>query len=104
MSSTTPSPLKAMTDQKHEAFSQRGEAIYETKLRSVLEQNHRNEYVAIHVDSEDYALGKSSGDAMRAIRQRRPDGHLVILHIGPEPEWGVASRLLASQMTAGQQK
>lgn len=93
-----------MTDQEHEAFSQRGAALYDRKLKPLLEPAHNNGYVAIHVETEDYALGKSSGDAMRAMRQKRPEGHLVILHIGPEPEWGLVARLLAGQMRAGQQK
>lgn len=104
MSSTPPDPQTYMSDKEHEAFSQHGLAFYNEKLRSRLEPEHNNEYVAIHVDSGDYALGASSGDAMRAMRQRQATGRLVILHIGAEPEWGLASRLFAGQMMAGQQK
>lgn len=104
MSTPPPDPPVLISDGEHEALSQHGLAIYERKLKPILEPDRDGEYIAIHVDSEDYALGTSSGNAMRAMRQRRPQGRLVVLQIGPEPEWGLASRLLAGQMVAGQQK
>ena len=93
-----------MTDQEHEAFSQRGLAIYEEKLKPLLEPEYNNQFIAIHVDSEDYRIGKSSGAAMRAMRASRPEGRLVMLKIGPEPEWGLAARLLLHPMQPRQQK
>jgi hypothetical protein len=94
-------PSNAVND---ENFADRGLTFYETKLKLLLEPKHDGEFVAIHVDTEDYELGKSSGDAMRAMRQRRSEGRLVILQVGSEPEWGLAARLLAGKMIAGQQK
>ncbi len=91
-------------DEKENPLSKRGLAIYEEKLKPLLEPSHNNEFVSIHVETEEYALGASSGDALRAIRNRHPHGWLVILKIGNEPEWGLAARLLVGQMTAGQQK
>jgi hypothetical protein len=103
MSVITPNPLTIMTDEEHEALSNRGLAIYEEKLKPILEPKFDKKFVAIHVDTEDYAVADSSGDAMRAMRKRRPEGRLVIMRIGNEPEWGLAARLLASQMV-GQTK
>ena len=91
----------SISDQEHEAFSNRGLAFYNNKLKSVLEPEKNNQFVAIHVESEEYALGESSGDAMRAMRGIHAQGRLVILRIGPEPEWGFAARLLAGQMVGG---
>ena len=93
-----------MSDEEHEALSKRGLDLYEGTLKALLEPAYNNQYVAIHIDTEQYAVGRSSGDAMRAMRKRRPDGRLVIMQIGAEPEWGLAARLLAGQMIAGQQK
>ena len=103
MSATTPNPLTIMTDEEHEAFTNRGLAIYEEKLKLILEPEFDNKYVAIHVDTGDYEVANSSGDAMRAMRKRRSEGRLVIMRIGNEPEWGLAARILAGQM-AGQTK
>jgi hypothetical protein len=104
MSYSSASLESRINDQEHEAFSNIGLELYIDKLKSVLEPEMNNQFVAIHVDSEQYALGVSSGDAMRAMRKIQPKGRLVILRIGPEPEWGLAARLLAGQMAAGQPK
>ncbi len=103
MSATTPNPLTTMTDEEHEALTNRGLSIYEEKLKSILEPEFDKKYVAIHVDTEDYSVANSSGDAMRAMRKRHLAGRLVIMRIGNEPEWGLAARLLAGQM-AGRTK
>lgn len=90
-------PLSApVSEEEAQVLSERGLAIYENKLKSLLEPLHDNEFISIHVETEDYALGASSGEAMRAIRQRHPQGWLVMLKIGSEPEWGLAARLLLS--------
>ncbi len=86
-------------------LSRRGLAIYETKLKALLEPEQNNKFVAIHVDSEDYAVARSSGDAMRAILKRHEaDGRLVIRKIGSEPEYGLAARILAGEMMATHKK
>lgn len=104
MSAITPNPLIATIDEEHDVLFQQGLAIYDEILKPVLEPAYNNQYVAIHVASGEYAVAKSSGDSMRAMRKRQPEGPLVVMQIGPEPEWGLAGRLLASQMAAGQRK
>jgi hypothetical protein len=104
MPNETSKSTLTMTDEEHEAFSQRGLAIYEEKLKPLLEPAYNNQFIAIHVESGDYRINRYSGGAMRAAREVHPEGGLVILRIGPEPEWGLAARLLAGQMAAGQQK
>ena len=101
MSYSIASSEPSISDQENEAFSNRGLAFYNNKLKSVLEPEKNNQFVAIHVESEEYTLGVSSGDAMRAMRGIHPQGRLVILRIGPEPEWGFVARLLAGQMVGG---
>ena len=61
-----------------------GRAIYEERLRVSLEQDHLGEAVAIHVDTGDYAIGRTHGDAARALLTRHErDGRIVTLTIGP---------------------
>lgn len=79
-------PMTQMSDQEHEALSTRGLALYESRLKDVLEPTYNDQFVAIHVASEEYAVGKSSGDALRTMRRRQPYWRLVILQIGGEPE------------------
>ena len=104
MSAAQPELLTRISEEEAEALSERGLAVYENKLKPVLEPLYRNQFISIHVETEDYALGTSSGDALRTIRQRHPQGWLVTLKIGNEPEWGLAARLLVGQMMTGQQK
>lgn len=104
MSATASDPLKTMTDEEREALSSRGLAIYDEKLKPILEPQYDKKYVAIHVGTGDYAVADSSGDAMRAMRKRYPEGWLVMKRIGSEPEWGLAARLLVGKMMAGQHK
>jgi hypothetical protein len=64
----------------------KGQTIYNLKLRPILEPVHNNEYVAIHVDTEDYALGRTFREASDALQARHPkDGRMVGWKIGPEP-------------------
>ena len=85
-------------------MTRRGMAIYDGKLKERLEPAHNNEFIAIHLDSEDYTLGRSTADAMRAMRSMHPDGQLVLMKIGSEPEYGLAARLMAGELRAGRAK
>jgi hypothetical protein len=79
-----------MTSPEVEEFVRRAEEIYATRLRSVLEPEHLDEFVAIEPDSGDYFLGKTLTEATRAARQSYPDrwthamriGHRAALHFG----------------------
>ena len=92
----------SMQDQaEFEALGQRGRAIYEDRLKAILEPEQNNRFVAIHVDSGDYTVGRSSSQAMRAMHEIHPNGQLFIRKIGLEPEYGLSARILASDMMAG---
>jgi hypothetical protein len=92
----------AGSEQASGELFQRGIALY-AQLKSQLEPAYNNQFVAIHVDTADYALGSTSGAATRAIRQRYAwDGRLIVMKIGMEPELGLAARVLASELIAVQ--
>jgi hypothetical protein len=97
MSTSNHNPLVA--ENVLEELSARGQAIYD-KLKSQLEPEHNNKFVAVHVDTGDYAIARSSGDAMRAMHKLHPDSRLFIRKIGDEPEYGLTARILASDMPA----
>src|SRR5687767_806490 len=77
-------------------LSRRGLWIYENKLQALLEPHHNGEALAIHVESEDFTVARSTGQAMREIRRLHPVGELVLLKIGTTPEYGLEARLEAS--------
>ena len=99
-------PMMTASDEEAEAsargdIARRGRALYETKLKAVLEPEFNNCFVAIHPDSGEYVVADSTGNAMRAIRRNRPQGRLYLTKIGPEPEYGLTARILMAEMMAG---
>src|SRR5258708_4906181 len=85
-------------------LGRKGLAIYD-RLKAQIEAEHWNEFVAIHVGSEDFAIGKSAGKASREIlKTHPPDGQVFIRKIGDEPEYELAARILAGEMMAGTRK
>jgi hypothetical protein len=70
-----------------EDLGKRAESIYEKRLKALLEPTHNNEFVAIHVESGDYAVGATFREAKRMMLARHSiDGKLVVMKIGPDPE------------------
>jgi hypothetical protein len=64
--------------------------IYDTQLRTMLEEQYRDQYVAIEPQSGDYFLGTTLEAAVRTARQHYPErlchtiriGHEAAFHIG----------------------
>ena len=83
-----------MVSQKSQDVATRGLAIYQSQLRSVLEPQHREEYVAIEPDSGDYFLGKTLSEAIQSARQAHPNRLAFALRVGHPTtiELGVMAR------------
>lgn len=79
-----------MTKQELNSFVQRAEEIYDSQIRSVLEPQHTDEFVAIEPESGDYFLGNTLSEAIGAARRSYPDrlahamrvGHKAAVHFG----------------------
>jgi hypothetical protein len=79
-----------MTKPEVEEFVRRAEEIYATRVQSVLEPDHIDEFVAIEPDSGDYFLGKTLSEATQSARRSYPNrwthvmrvGHRAALHFG----------------------
>jgi hypothetical protein len=81
-------------------LSEKAREIYEQKLRNKLESNHTGEAVAIHVDSGDYAVGKTHSEAAhKLLAGHKPDGRIVTFTIGPptDADMRLAHRMLSDQ-------
>ncbi|MGO8670322.1 MAG: hypothetical protein ACLQVD_02995 [Capsulimonadaceae bacterium] len=57
--------------------------IYNDKLRATLEPQHNGELVAIHIESGDFEIARSSPQAWKALRKRQPTGQIDVIDIGP---------------------
>ncbi|MBM4036202.1 MAG: hypothetical protein FJ291_31085 [Planctomycetes bacterium] len=60
----------------------RGQDYYERVLRAKLDPAHRGEFLAIEVESGDYALGKSTLDALDKAEAKHPDSVFYIMRVG----------------------
>lgn len=63
-------------------FVSRAEALYDKKLRPVLEPEHNQGYVAIEPESGDYFLGKTLSESTRAARKSYPDRLTHVMRVG----------------------
>jgi|SRR5579884_2632448 len=76
----------------------KGRALYDSQLRPLLEPAHNGEYVAVHVDSGDYALGRTYREAAHALQARHAkDGRMVGWKIGPEPDSDYLAQVVAGE-------
>ena len=99
-------PVKIKPDDSDETIAEiesLGEKIYEETIRAQVEPHYPNHYAAIHVDSGDYAVAKTTAEATRALLKFRPEagGRILLHHIGDEPDYALISRVLAGEIRAG---
>lgn len=91
--------------QEHEELfaevARRGAAIYEEKLKAVLEPEQNGRAVAIHIDTGEYAVADNWALARKTMRERQPDGMVYSRTIGPPTS---ADHALAHRMLAGQKR
>jgi hypothetical protein len=65
-----------------EEFAQRGDAIYESQVRSQVEEGNHGKIVAIDIESGDFEIDKSEIAACDRLEARRPDAQIWIVRIG----------------------
>ena len=61
---------------------ERGEEIYQLRLRTELEKTHMNFFVAIEPTSGDYFLGSTLSEAAAAARAVYPDRRAYVARVG----------------------
>lgn len=75
-----------------------GAALYDRRIRTEVAAAPPAHFVAIHVDSGDYAVAPSSSAATRILRTRHPaDGRIFVRRITEEPDYGLSMRILAGE-------
>lgn len=63
-------------------MAKRGKEIYQQKLKTMLEKDHKGEIVAIEVESEDYFLGKTVIEATDKGKKKHPEKGFYFIRIG----------------------
>jgi hypothetical protein len=60
----------------------RGKALYESKLKPLLEPEQKGKFIAIEPDTEQYFLGKTGTEALLAARAALPDKLFFLARVG----------------------
>jgi hypothetical protein len=63
-------------------IAERGEAIYAEKYRADLEHSARGKFVAMHIESGEATLGDTGEAAIRAAREKDPEGNFHLIRVG----------------------
>ena len=79
-----------MVSEETKSVILRAKEIYEQRLKSNLEANHRDQYVAIEPDSGDFFIAETFDEAVKLARSKYPSklshtirvGHAAAFHIG----------------------
>jgi len=96
------SPL--VSEEYLQELAERGQVIYD-RLKPALEPEFNGQHIAIHVDTEDYALAKFSTLAARELSHRHPvDGRIFSRQVGPGPDTDFVARHAAMDILAGRLK
>ena len=62
-----------------EEIARLGKEIYERDIRPKVEAGHCGEYVAIDVETADWAMADTDGKALERLRSQRPDAVNVLM-------------------------
>lgn len=65
-----------------EEVESRGEAIYERKLRKLLEHANKGKFIVIDIETGDYEIDNDDLQATKRALSKRPDAVLYGLRIG----------------------
>jgi hypothetical protein len=79
-----------MVSEETKSVIARAKEIYEQRLRSELEANHADQFVAIEPDSGDFFVAKTFDTAVKLARSKHPSklshtirvGHAAAFHMG----------------------
>ncbi|NJM18215.1 MAG: hypothetical protein HC907_05580 [Richelia sp. SM1_7_0] len=65
-----------------EEFARRGDEIYETQVRSQVEEGNHGKIVAIDIETGDFEVDRSEIAACDRLEARHPDTQIWIVRIG----------------------
>ena len=83
-----------MLNSRSQQLAQRGEVIYQKKLKELLEPKYNGQFVAIEVDSGDYFLGDTPLDAIHRGKEKYPDKPFHVMRVGPKTAFNLKSNFL----------
>ena len=67
-----------------EVFARMGDEIYDSKVRSLVEEGNEGKIVAIDIETGDYAVDRNTLYASRQLIDKNPDAQVWCIRIGYE--------------------
>jgi hypothetical protein len=71
-----------MISEQSKAIADKSKIIYDERLRSALEAEHRDKFVAIEPESGDFFVGATYGESVMAARNAHPQRIAFVIRIG----------------------
>ena len=71
-----------LLDDESWRIARKGERLYQTKLKAVLEPEHTGMFAAIEVDSGDYFLGTDLSEAFEQARAKHREKKFFFVRVG----------------------
>jgi hypothetical protein len=65
-----------------EEFARRGHEIYESRVRSLVEEGNHGKIVAINIETGAFAVGDDSLSAAKELLKSQPDAQIFGIRIG----------------------
>lgn len=78
-------------------IARRGQAIYESRIRALVEAEHKGEFLVLDVDSGDYEIDVEDIAAMKRARAKHPEAVFYIARIGFSTAYNLGGRLRANR-------
>ena len=78
-----------------EDVAKRGEAIYQERIKPLVDPLHYGKFLAIDVETGDYEIGKRMILASRKLRERKPEAITYGVRVGflSAYRWGGRNRI-----------
>lgn len=94
-----------IAEEELDRLSRIGHALYDEKLKAILEPRYNGQDVAIHLDTGDYEVGSRASKPHFKLRDRHPEGGMIMVtDIGPPKELFPSYQMLMHKLAAEELK
>jgi len=79
-----------------EDIVRRGKALYDSKIRPLVEEKHRGKFLVLDIDTGDYEIDADEVAAFDRMIAKKPDAMRYLLQIGYQTAHSMGGRLKAA--------
>jgi hypothetical protein len=85
------------TQYTEEAIARIAEEIYRRDIRPKVMPQHKGKFLALDIESGDYAIEEEDWRAGEAIRARRPEGIFFFFRIGYTSAYAIGAKMVEDE-------